>query len=105
MNRNIHSLIGGGVNDYMDPIDINTMSAQFAQVYPDISELLGAHAEHSIVLNDITQKNKKDPKYKSNYMIWFHKLEGETEEILTDSQEVINSETRYYGRQEKREIT
>ena len=43
------------VDEYQDLILVEQLSSQFASVYPDLCDLLGAKATPSIVLNDPSQ--------------------------------------------------
>ena len=44
-----------GVDEYRDPVEPNSLSANFAAVFPEVSSLLNSRVERTVILNDITQ--------------------------------------------------
>ena len=47
------------------------LSVQFERIYPDVSDIMASHLEHSIVINDINQENEKLPEDKINDILSF----------------------------------
>ena len=44
-----------GVDEYQDPVEPTSLSANFAAVFPDVASLLNSRVEWTVVLNEITQ--------------------------------------------------
>ena len=64
-----------GVNEYQDPVDPTSLSANFRAVFPEAKILLIYQVECTVILNDTTQDNKKFLRNESNKTVKFHRLE------------------------------
>ena len=91
-----------GVEEYHDPIDPSSLSANFADIFPDVSKLLNMRTERAILFNDITQDNNKVLEDENTEMVQFHALEERMRETLEVFQSVAKAEEREGGTQEKR---
>ena len=48
-----------GVDEYRDPVDPTSLSAKLLALFPELASLLNYRVEQTVILNDITQDNKK----------------------------------------------
>ena len=94
-------IVWGSMNTGRESTEPQNLSTHFAHIYPEGSELLGYHLEHSIVINDINQENETLPEDKINDILQFYKLEGCMEETLTDFEVLVNREASTGGKYRK----
>ena len=90
-----------GVDESRDPVDPNSLYANFTAVFPEVASLLNYRVEQTVILNDITQDNNKVLRDESNKTVNFHRLERSMEEAVTTFQSVVESEQRNGGPQKK----
>ena len=64
-----------GVDEYRDPVEPNSLSANFAAVFPEFSSLLNSRVERTVILSYINQDNNKVLGDKSNKTVKLHRLE------------------------------
>ena len=98
---NIPSPSCKGVDEYRDPVDPTSLSANFAAVFPEVVSLLNSRVERIVILNDTTQGNSKFMGDKSKETVKFHRLERSMEEAVSTFQSVVEAEQLNVGPQQK----
>ena len=66
--------------------------------------LLNQRVERTVILNDITQDNNKDPEDKSKKTVKLHSLQRSMEEAMYTFHSVVKVEQRNGGPQKKRPL-
>ena len=64
-----------GVDEYQEPVEPTSLSANFSAVFLEVASLLNHRLEWTVILNDITQDKKNILGYKRNETVKFRSLE------------------------------
>ena len=71
------------VDEYREPVDPTSLSANFVAVFPEVESLLNSRVERTVILNDITQYNNKVLGDESKKTSKFHSLDRSIEESVS----------------------
>ena len=93
-----------GVDEYWDPVETTSLSANFSDVFPDMSSLLNYHVERTVIINDITPDKKKVLGDKINKTFRFNRMERRMEEVVCTFQILVEEGKRNGGNQHKRPL-
>ena len=94
-----------GVDEYQEPLDPTSLSANFAAMFLEVASLLNTRVELTVILNDITKDNTMILGDKSNETVKFQRMERSIEEAVSIFQSVVDVEQQNGGPQEKRPLT
>ena len=81
-----------GVYEYQEPVDLNSLSANFAVILQEVESLINSRTERKVILNDITQDKNKILEDERKCFFRFHRLETSMEESMTTFQSVFVAE-------------
>ena len=93
-----------GVDEYWDPVDPETLSTNFPDLFPEVSRLLNSCVERRVVLNDITQDKNKVLCDESSKNVNLHRPERSIEEAVSTFKSVVELEEWNGGPQQKRPL-
>ena len=65
-----------GVDDYQEPLDPTSLSANFADVFPELASILNYRVERKLIINDVTQEKNKVLGGNINETVKFHSLDS-----------------------------
>ena len=71
------------VDEYREPVDPTSLSANFVAVFPEVESLLNSRVGQKVILNDITQDNNKVLGDESKKTSKFHSLDRSMEESVS----------------------
>ena len=72
-----------GLDEYREPVDPTSLSANFADVFPEVASLINSHVEWAVILNYITQYNNKSLRDERNKTFKLHRLDRSMEKAAS----------------------
>ena len=91
-----------GVAEYRDPVDSTSLSANFADEFPEVESLLNSRVERTVIVNEINQDKNKVLGDEINETVKLHRLERSMEESMPRFKSVVEAEQQNGGPQQKR---
>ena len=96
------SSIRKGVDEYLEPTDPASLSANFAALFPEVASLLNSCIERKVILNEITEDNNYVLGDESNKTVKLHRLGRSMEESVSIFKSVVEAEQQNGGTQRKK---